>query len=554
MISFLKRIFSQPEAAPAPVATPSAASRIVAAPATPAAAAPPPGSLADGDSIQIAIADIAGKLTGKLAPRPGISLSTTFPLPVKTALAQLPSGAVRVRFAQLRAAAPGVFSDDPSLDEVLVELPLAKILPAINPAALPRRTDQVQVDVPDDVTGLFSRREKTSARVQLPKPVPLASAPAAPAPAPVAPPPPAPVVAAPPTPTPAPAPVPAPRPVVPAPPQSPSPVISPIAPSPVASAPIISPIAPAPTAAPIISPIAPAPIISPIAQTPTPAPARVPAPAVSASTAVTAKLSALYEFWPDAVRQEIVQSNLGNATVTLPMDRLESAMKTGRVAFTWGELSQWLDGGAAPGGSSLGQTAVELPLKVIAPLFMAKRVPGAEQKKIVINDSIPNLFAGLTQQPVQATAAPVAAAPAAAIVAPVAAPVLAPDVFGEIFGKPAKRDWSPQEITQHINALPGVLASLIAMSDGFLVAGDLPTPMKSDTVAAFLPQMFGRLAGYATETQLGALNSLTLAAGKSQCSVFKAGTVFLAVISRQGEALPAAQLQRVAAELAERNQ
>lgn len=549
MLSFIKRIFTQPEApsSPAPTVPPTSA-----APASaPASASPVPPSgppAVEGDCIQIAIADIAAKLTGKMAPRPGISLGGKFSLPVKTALAQLPSGAVRVRFAQLRAAAPGIFSDDPSLDEALVDLPLQRILPAINPSMLPRRTDQAQVEVPEDVTGLFGGREKASNRVVLPKPE------AAPVPVPTPAPAPSPV-AAPVPPVPAPIPVPVPKPVappVPVPaPRAPAPIISPIAPSPIAPspvsaapAPVISPIAPAP--APV-----PAPIISPIASVPAMAPAPVPLPAASKGAAVTAKLSALYEFWPDAVRQEITRSNLANASVALPMDRLESAMKTGRVQFTWGEISQWLDGAPAPGASPQGQTAVELPLKVIAPLFMAKRAPAAPQKKIVVSENIPDLFAGIGQASVQAAPAPAAEPAAAPLPAPAPA---APNVFGEIFGQPAKAEWSPQEITQGINKLPGVMASLIAMNDGFLVAGDLPTPLKSDTTAAFLPQMFGRLAHYSNEIQLGALNSLTLNAAKSKCAVFKAGNVFLAVIGNPGESLPDAQLQKVAAELAERNQ
>ena len=91
------------------------------------------------------------------------------------------------------------------------------------------------------------------------------------------------------------------------------------------------------------------------------------------------------------------------------------------------------------------------------------------------------------------------------------------------------------------------------MSDGFLVAGALPPPLKSETMAAFLPQIFGRLAHYSTEIQLGPLAALTLQAGRTPCTIFKTGALYLAVLGKPGESLPDAILLRVAGELAKRN-
>ncbi len=271
----------------------------------------------------------------------------------------------------------------------------------------------------------------------------------------------------------------------------------------------------------------------------------VPTPPSPAGGVLTVRLSALYEFWPEPVRQDIAQSNWQDASVALPMNRLDSAMKTGRVVFTWGELIQWLDVPSTAAPSPQRETALELPLKVMVPLFMPQRPAPVAQKKIIIGENIPNLFA---------TPAPKAAA-AAKIVPPVAAVAAKPaDALGEIFGQPAKSEWSPQEITQKINALTGVAASLIAMGDGLLVAGQLPPPLKSETMAAFLPQLFGRAANSSGEIQLGPLSALTLLAGQTRCAIFKAGALYLAVLSKPGAALPDALLQRVAAEMAKRSQ
>jgi predicted regulator of Ras-like GTPase activity (Roadblock/LC7/MglB family) len=406
------------------------------------------------------------RLPGALASLACGPATGIFSLPVKTALGQLSSGAVRIPFGQIRQSAPpGTFVNNADFDGTLVELPLAKILAAVNPALLVRRTGQTRVEVPAEISGPFGTQDKTP--VAAPKPAPA-------------------VPFTPPT---------------------------PVVPKPACSVPVAAPQAPG-------------------------------------GDALTVPLSALYEFWAEPVRKEITQFNWNNASVRLPMNRLDSALKTGRVVFIWGELMQWTDVPAHSLSSLQPETLVELPLKVVAPLFMSRQRTPVIQKKITIADNIPNIFA----EAVKPASPPVAPAPVPETVSPVFAPAPLPaNVLGEIFGQPAKKEWSPQEITQKINALPGVAASILAMSDGLLVAGDLPPPLKSETMAAFLPQIFGRLAHYSGEIQLGPLTALTLLSGQTPCMIFKTGALYLAVLGKFGTPLPEALLQRVAAELAKRN-
>jgi predicted regulator of Ras-like GTPase activity (Roadblock/LC7/MglB family) len=465
MFDFLKRLFSPPASVPAD-----------AAPALPRQPAPQPPQA--GNAIPVPFSDIVARLPASLAPLVLSPAAGAFPLPVKTALAQLPSGAVRIRFAELRQSAPpGTFDDDASLDETWVDLPLPGIVAAMNPALLARRPGQTQVEVPKDIPGVFRSKDKAPAR---------AAAPGA-------------------------------APVVPTTPPS--------------------PVAPRPAPAVPQKPAAPAPVTMHLS---------------SAGGALTVRLSALCEFWPDPVRQDIARSNWSDASVSLPMNRLDAAMKTGRVVFTWGELIQWLGVSSASISPPHREMPLELPLKVIAPLFMAHQRATVVQKNIVVGGDMPNLFAVPGKPSGQTAPAP---APAPKTVSPSPVPAPAPaNVLGEIFGQPAKSEWSPQEITQKINALPGVAASLIAMSDGLLVAGDLPPPLKPETMAAFLPQIFGRLAHYSVEIQLGPPTALTLLAGQTPCTIFKTGPLYLAVLGKPGESLPDALLQRLAAELAKRNQ
>src|SRR5262245_31191422 len=54
-------------------------------------------------------------------------------VPLEKILAQLPRGAVRISFGELRQAAPGIFSLENDRDRVWVPLPLEAILSRLNP-------------------------------------------------------------------------------------------------------------------------------------------------------------------------------------------------------------------------------------------------------------------------------------------------------------------------------------------------------------------------------------------------------------------------------------
>lgn len=162
MFDFFKRLFSPQASVPAhpvPALPKPAAPQPV--PVPPEAKTPSSVSPWAGDAIPVPFSDIVARLPGSLAPLVLSSVTGAFPLPVKTALAQLPSGAVRIRFAELRQSAPpGTFADDASLDETLVDLPLPKILAAMNPALLARRSGQTQLEVPEEISGVFRSKDK----------------------------------------------------------------------------------------------------------------------------------------------------------------------------------------------------------------------------------------------------------------------------------------------------------------------------------------------------------------------------------------------------------
>jgi predicted regulator of Ras-like GTPase activity (Roadblock/LC7/MglB family) len=87
------------------------------------------------------------------------------------------------------------------------------------------------------------------------------------------------------------------------------------------------------------------------------------------------------------------------------------------------------------------------------------------------------------------------------------------------------------------------------MSDGLLVTSHTPPAMRAETIAAFLPQMFGRMNQYTKELALGPLQQLTLGVESGQWNVFKGEAIYFAVLGKRGETLPLNLLAQVAAEL-----
>lgn len=273
-------------------------------------------------------------------------------------------------------------------------------------------------------------------------------------------------------------------------------------------------------------------------------------------------LTSLAESWPEAVRQELVQANLVDAKVVLPAEVIERALKQGRIAFTWKTLRSWIKPAPTLGVSAHDSTVLELPLKVVAPPFLARqKEAGKLQKKVVVDDEIPNLFFGFPQ--------PEAASPRVAAATSPTAPKPADTNYyvwddtsdrARIQEDEVKRGPSagtkfvakyatPNEIVSRAAALDGVVGSLIALPDGLMVASRLPSDLNGDTLAAFLPQIFGKINQCTKELRMGELNNVNFTVGNIPWKIFRVNAIFFAAFGRAGEPLPTAQLAALAAEL-----
>jgi predicted regulator of Ras-like GTPase activity (Roadblock/LC7/MglB family) len=563
-----------PVAPAAPKLTPAPAPT----PVQPIAVAPPP---ATNTHVQVALATIAASLPESISHKVPANPDQFVPIPVERVLPQLSQGQVVLTAAELREYAPDFFSALAGHDDIAITLPLGDIVKQLSPEHFGRRS-QRRVDLPTDVVPVFvpGTSGVNVAGSNIAKPVSSQSTPVRPVQ---------------PTVTntavsPAPAPL-----------QTSASRIT-MSPQALASLGGTSATPSRATSAPTQKAVTPAtPAVS--AATFSRSPATVqkkPGPAPKITGELTVPLAAVCGDWLDEVRAQLIDMDVTQCQILVPLEFLVPLMKTGRVLFSWQEVASWIRPPlASPPTPKVGELAVELPLKIIAPLFMGQH-RNTGQKRLAVDESIPDLFAGgdcspsvQTEMataaaaataapsvpkatpptpPVSTSSAPQAptlvshvstpapakaepaqllpkiAAPAPQVVPAPAAPVERQQSLDQVIGPDTKR-LGAKEIVANVSRLPGAAGALLAMSDGLLVTSQLPPEVKSETIAAFLPQMFGRMTQYTKELTLGPLDRLTLSVQSGEWHVFKCPDIYFAVLGKRDEALPLNLLSQVAAEL-----
>ena len=490
--------------------------------------------------VRISVSAILPALPEGVRSRLALQQNESVVIPLERLVPQLATGDLSLPFDELRRLAPELFRDICNHDTVAVRLPLADVLKQLTPTDYPRRPGQRKIEVPDEVTGLFGEKGQriTVAETvfkQEPRPRPTM-----------------------PTPSFAPARL-APLSTVPLP--STAPVRAPALPPPASPAPALTaPAAPSVKPAPAISVLAPA-----TASAPTGEVLRMPLAQISGA-------------WPDEVRRDLANLDLATAVIAIPMSTAEQALKSGLVAFPWKQLRQWIDSPVPLAPSpAIAEMIVELPLPIIAPLFMARYRPAAAQTRATVSDSIPDLFGKDAKQvwhppvpmpssaPPQAMPVPVRPPVPAAVPAPpqplprplppAPAPVPAasapaePKISLDALMGPVGHRSSAREIVQNISKLPGVIGAMLVMSDGLLVASAMPSSIKGELVAAFLPQICGRMGQYTRDLNMGSLRCLTFTVECGTWQVIRQGEIILAVLCKPDKVLPQNHLASIASEL-----
>lgn len=479
---------------------------------------------------------LPAELKGRVSKNFG---DTEISIPLEKVLAQLSLGSVKITFGELRRAAPTVFSAQNDKDQVLVALPLNEILAQLNPALLFRRQTQKHIVVPEEIRspfgdtgqGLIFSVGPGEARGVTPAPSVQTSSirKAAPVPS---------------------------RPLA----AAPAPATLPTVPfrSSLGSAPM----PPVPAVAPVVEDapalISFAPVQAVLAA----------APAAEVGT-VNLPLALVSEAWPESLRLEIAQLNLGGVAIAMPLDTLRESLQRGKAFFMWKTLRGWFNPAVPSSVSAHDNTSLELPLKMVAPLFIARQRDQSQPKqKVAVDETIPNLFFGFPQsEPAPAVGTPPAPA-SCAVTKPVdtnyysqAESADAPAAVetevkrsgptGTAF---VTKCATPNEIVSRAAALGGVSGALIALPDGLMVASKLSADLNGDTLAAFLPQIFGKVNQCTNELRMGELNNLNFTVGNVPWKIFRVNAIFFAAFGRAGQPLPTAALAALAGELDRKKQ
>ena len=534
--SWLRKWVEEPPAVPLPPAKPMFHSRspalpVSAQPALPAAVEPAHTNGSYGtkaDVLELPLATVFNVLPKDLQARARLPLDgqAAVSVPFGVVFPQLGRGAVKITFGDLRQMSPAeTFYSQTDRDQAVVELPLGEILARLQPAMLPRRA-QKSVDVPSEITSPFADKGE-GLQIYKPQTAPVKSFS---------------------------------RP-------QPEPEFDPFSAAP--EFPVRGHIKSVPPSPQPFSP--PLPATAPIAM---PSASRNhPAPPPSTSSLVQAAaypekgdgavllvaLAELAETWPPAVRSEVTMMKLTSAIVALPLTLVEDALKKGRATFTWKQIRSWTNSIAATATSQHNDEMVELPLKVIAPLFLAQQRTAKSAQKTAVDNSIPELFARSSKP---APTVPATNGSGSSDTAQFRAPKPAPISIDTQFSAKApanddvrsgteflKRYATPNDIVAKAASLDGVLGALITLPDGLLVASHLPANMNGDALAAFTPQIYVRVTQSAREYRMGDLKDLTFTVGSTQWKIYKVGSIFFAAFGKSDEQLPVKELITLAAEL-----
>ncbi len=263
-------------------------------------------------------------------------------------------------------------------------------------------------------------------------------------------------------------------------------------------------------------------------------------PAASNGEGLEVPLKSLVKNWPEAIQQEIQSNNLSGAAVMFQLDSLEQDLKKGKIVVTWRQLASMLKPSPPNINAVSADLSLELPLKAIVPPLLAKRKLARPSSTITIPDNIPSIFTKTgtaAEQPATPTSAPA--------IKPVGLPL--PDPSAPI-GLPSIN--SPAGILKPLEKVEGVLGALVSAHDGLFIAGRLPSHLKPDTVAAFLPQLLSRVQQTFSEMQKADIQILAFSVSDGDWHLARAGKYYLLVITKPGTEFSSAQIKELVEKLA----
>jgi predicted regulator of Ras-like GTPase activity (Roadblock/LC7/MglB family) len=269
-------------------------------------------------------------------------------------------------------------------------------------------------------------------------------------------------------------------------------------------------------------------------------------------------MSAISEFWPDGVKEEIAALNAAGSRVGLPFSAVEAGLRRGRLNFSWQQLRSWLRPAVPREASPHDALQLELPLRTVAPIFIAQqRSAHQSQQRVAVDMAIPDLFSGSAEpqsdtKPDHAVTRPVDTNfyvwdDDVDAVAAARAEAQRPSHVSET--EFLARAATPNEVVTRAAAIEGIVGALIALPDGLMVASKLPGGVNGETLAAFLPHLYGKVTQCTQELRMGELNNLKFTVGNVPWKIYRVNALYFAAFGEAGKPLPGAPLHALAMEL-----
>lgn len=465
------------------------------------------------------------------------SPTVTIAISVDSIMERLYTGRAQATIAELRKMSPvGVFVEDTSRDSEHVDLPLQDVLRRLDPSLF-KRTLQMRMEVSSEIPSVFEKKGSAPAAEEerfpqdeqesapLSRVIEEVEAPADEIELPI------PVQ----EPVLAPAKIPfilQESKVIPEPKEE---LPKPVAPVVVPPLSLLKEEIPVPAPEPVVIP----------APAPAPQPAFVPPGSLEDSyvtESIAVPVEKLFAKWPQGIRAELAKLP-ADATVNIPLDELSHALKHGRVRFTWLQIQCWMTPPLAGESAVLGEIALELPLPVVAPLFLA--VGGGStfrpnRPRVTLDEAAPSPFVRNAPPALRSEEPPHGAASTN--------PVEAESVV-----ELPENERLPAELVARACSFGGVAGAVVTLPEGLLVAAKLPPELNREAVAAFLPQVYTRLEQTIVAMELGALQTVTFTANDRAWQIWKTGDVYFAAVGVPRAQLPGAQLQLLANRLAQQS-
>lgn len=217
---------------------------------------------------------------------------------------------------------------------------------------------------------------------------------------------------------------------------------------------------------------------------------------------------------PPEVLRAFESTDPASACFKIPLDELESRLRTGRVRFQWGELRGSCS--AEPAQPLPVDLDIEFPLAAIVPLYLSARKPPAHRPGIELDSRIPPTVFKKTRVAQQAS--------------PTHPGLVAPRHSAGITG--------PAQVVERLRAMLGVTGAFIATADGLLVASDVPDSNET-ALAAFAPATFSQVTNFAGMAHLAQPQNLDVRLGNgTTIHICRAGSLYIGVLLAPGAAAP----------------